>query len=215
MSKTGIIIDPDTKRAEQQRLADHFVHILDGGVTYEDAQRTTKSEAEGFGQITATLVQAALALDALSSDDDPVALVRAVRARHGDDPSLAQLCAYRIELEFVALQCRKLAADMEGVAVKLVQSLERTSGNQSTLPLRMMTFAAATAYLKLTGREPGLSRSDDGPFGRFVREAIELIPRERRPLPPSPAAIADVVKAWRKSEAVRNWKAALKRQAEA
>jgi len=70
--------------------------------------------------------------------------------------------------------------------------------------LRFTIHAAASAYTRLFGVRPGSSRSDSGPFGRFVREIIRRVPAQVRPKPLSPAALSDTVEAWRRRQPVAN-----------
>jgi hypothetical protein len=193
---------PLNEKDEKERLARIYVQLFNGIVDYGRDQKDLKASADEIGHHMASLRRAAQSLQLVAALDAPIALVRVALARYGDDCSFEDLLAYYSELSVIASECTKLADDFETAAVALYGRLRTTSGNQSTLPLRCMIFAAATSYWKLTGRDPGTSKGDFGPFGRFVLEIIDCIPIIDRPSEPSPTAVAEVVQAWKNNHAV-------------
>src|SRR6185295_1290953 len=107
------------------------------------------------------------------------------------DRRLATYCA---KIEATAAQNAELAADFERAADSLQARYGPPDrGNKSTEALRVTIAAAASAYCKLFGKPPGHSRSDYGPFGRFVLEIIKRVPEKQRPARPSPSTIINAV----------------------
>ena len=53
---------------------------------------------------------------------------------------------------------------------------------------------SAVAYHQATGRQPGKSTTDEGPFGRFVEMVRSGIPQQMKPRQPSPSTILRHVK---------------------
>jgi hypothetical protein len=90
-----------------------------------------------------------------------------------------------------------VALDLEAAARTLDTRMSPDKGNQSTLALRFTISAAASSYTNLFKKQPGLSRSDYGPFGRYVNEILARVPAEKRPLKPAASTINDVLQHWR------------------
>jgi hypothetical protein len=90
----------------------------------------------------------------------------------------------------------RVSQRIEQAATLMQVRLQSDKGSQSTLALRFIIDAAASAYCKRFGKPPGLSRSDYGTFGKFLDQIIRQIPKKWRPRRPSLSAINDAVKRW-------------------
>lgn len=133
---------------------------------------------------------------------DPEQLARAALARSGfaglSDGPVEKIdpLAYHREWVAMAFAIMGVAEDLNAAAAALNKRTQPTRGNQSKLAQRFMITAAAEAYSKLFNRMPGRSRSDLGPFGKFIDQIIEQVPEAQRPAKLSAAAIHDALMEW-------------------
>lgn len=182
--------------AERKRLAQLYVRTAKGVEDYKNDAAARKSTAAYFARLKVRARKSAAAYFKLSSGIGETPLVRSARGRYGDEMSLAQLLAYRVELEFNAIQCEKLAADFERAEHTLRRRPGPGPGNKSKIAMRHLIYNAATSYQTIHNLAPGRSRSDPGPFGQYVASILLEIPEKSRPKPPAPSAIDDVLKLW-------------------
>jgi hypothetical protein len=194
---------------EAERLAKLYLRTAEDADKYDEdlkSNRRARRELKLLGGISDQLAQGLRALLKREAADQLIQLFyahadrTAVEAEHRN--GLDRLLAYERYLEKFALQVTEFANDIERAARLLEAEPPVKRGNQSTLVLRFTIAAAAAAYAKLFRRRPGRSRSDYGPFGKFVLEIIKRVPLERRPQRPSASTINAVVRQWERWQVV-------------
>ena len=195
---------PAVWQVEVERLSELYVDRLKAYQSYDQSSKNRKTSIHQLGDIQVEVNNTRQTLECLLSDKHLNSIVRLATARmERESPDLPILTNELIGTYVVELQCQlhtfhALNQDIDDV-VKLLKAWPgRGKGNQSTVVMRLVLYAAAGTYHRLFKKPPGRSNSDEGTFGKFVAEIFNSIPKEFRPAKrPSTSAVADTVTEWR------------------